>query len=85
LVAGNKKIVLIMQLLEKIKGLDWANEKEFRLSLPKAHPSRYIDLEPYQIYIGKNCDKDTENSLLNIAKKQKISAYKMTQGSVNEG
>lgn len=89
---GNKKIMLndltlifIIQLLDNIKGIDWAYEKEFRLSLPKAHPDRYIDLKPHQIYIGKNCDDNTEDKLLEIGEKQNIEVYKMKQGTVNDG
>lgn len=89
---GNKKIVLsdltlifIIQLLGNIKGIDWAYEKEFRISLPIAHPERYIDLNPHQIYIGKKCDGSTEEKLLKIGVKQNIEVYKMKQGTVNDG
>ncbi len=92
LALGNKNIVLydltlvfIIQLLDNIKGIDWSYEKEFRLSLPKTHPSRYVGLKPHQVYIGKNCDVDTENALINIAKNQNIAVYKMTQGTTSDG
>ena len=78
-------LVLVFQLLDNIKGPDWSYEKEFRISLPKTHPERYIELKPYQIYIGKNCDYNFENALVNIAKQQNITAYKIIQGDATEG
>ena len=78
-------LVLVFQLLDNIKGTDWSYEKEFRISLPKTHPERYIELKPYQIYIGKNCDYNCENALVNIAKQQNITAYKIIQGDATEG
>jgi hypothetical protein len=49
---GKKEIILddlsliyLIELLDNIKGIDWSYEKEFRLSLPKTHQERYIDLK----------------------------------------
>jgi len=89
-VRGNKVIILsdfkliyMMQLLENIKGIDWAYEKEFKVMLPKNHPNPYMELHPNQIYIGKNCNDDVVNTLLNIGKEQNIEVYKMRQGTAS--
>ena len=85
---GEKEIVLsepsfiyVMVLLDNIKGIDWANENEFRLSLPKMKQNRYVQLKPDKIYIGMDCDVEYETTLLEIARNQNIPAYKMHQGA----
>ncbi len=78
-------LVLVILLLSNIKGIDWKYEKEYRISLAKMNNSRYLDLKPFEIFIGKDCDKNNENSLIDIAKKQNINIYKLFQGDVKDG
>ena len=72
-------MVFIPQLLYNLKLDQWSYEKEFRCSIASnAKGVPYIDANPKEIYIGKNCSEGNKQQLINIGQKLKITVYQMS-------